>query len=307
MTLDSIFSQHSDPIYTTHGRDRESTTILRLYAINVAAALDHKFTILWTFNVTLTGTLPYLSTSDTYCNSVPPNDNDNSSGKSHKVLEHPPGVLTTVGGRILGAVSIERESGDSISFNLSVRDLGGNYSVISSGYSDDLLDSLSWSNNREEEKEKQSTFTEKKGELAQSVEEERLWASVWLPRENKTVLELLLELNGPPVNSSFLVLSTNLTTPVTLLQFPTSEDLLVFGASDSVSGVGVGGGPHLVGVVGEEGGGGGREGGVVPTMKWSVPLPHSQPAQGQISSLSFSSRTLLFVTSPLGVYAYQLT
>jgi hypothetical protein len=114
------------------------------------------------------------------------------------------------------------------------------------------------------------------------------------------VLELLLEQNRPPVNSSSLVLPTSLTTPVTLLQSPTDQDLLVFGTNGAVSDFSREDNPHLVGVVGDEGG-------VVPSVKWSLPLPLVQPARGQISSLSFSSRTLLFLTTPLGVYAYQLT
>ena len=284
---------------------KDDTTLLRLYAINVAAALDHKFTILWTYNVTVNGNIPYLHDNDTYCDSIPPGShNDRSTGsseKSPKQLGSPPGTLTMVGGRLLGTVSVENESGESISFNMSLRDLGKNYSVISSGYSDNLLTSFSWSNTN---KEKWGTPPQK-GNVPRGVEGEGFWASASLPGENRAMLELLLQLNGSPVNSSFLVLSSTMTTPVTLLQSPTEmteKALLVFGAAGDVSGVGS---PHLVGVVG--GGGGGGEGEGVPSVKWSVPLPDLQPAQGQISSLSISSRTLLFLTTPRGVYAYWLT
>jgi hypothetical protein len=107
----SAFRPHTaDTRNSQPGRD-SSTTLLRLYAINVAAALDHKFTILWTYNVTLRGIIPYLSTVDTYCNSLPPDahydDNHRGSSSSEKspgVSEPPPGVLTMTGGRILGSV-----------------------------------------------------------------------------------------------------------------------------------------------------------------------------------------------------------
>ena len=292
----------------TTGRD-SNTTLLRLYAINVAAALDHKFTILWTYNVTLGGIIPYLSTVGTYCsNSLPPearyDDNhrgsSSSSEKSPGLLEPPPGVLTMTGGRILGSVSVLTQSGKFVSFNMSVRDLGKNFSLISSGYSNNLLTALCWGNNNRKEQNTPYPW-ERKGNLVQAAEGEQFWASISLSRGTitKTVLELLLEQNRPPVNSSSLVLPTSLTTPVTLLQSPTDRDLLVFGTNGAVSGVSQEDNPHLVGVVGDEGG-------VVPSVKWSLPLPLVQPARGQISSLSFSSRTILFLTTPLGVYAYQL-
>ena len=203
------------------------------------------------------------------------------------------------GGRILGSVSILTQSGEFVSFNMSVRDLGKNYSLISSGYSNNLLTALCWGNSNRKEWNTPSPW-ERKGNLVQAAEGEQFWASVSLPGGTKTVLELLLEQNRPPVNSSSLVLPTSLTTPVTLLQSPTDQDLLVFGTNGAVSDFSQEDNPHLVGVVGDEGG-------VVPSVKWSLPLPFVQPARGQISSLSFSSRTLLFLTTPLGVYAYQLT
>ena len=136
-----------------------------------------------------------------------------------------------------------------------------------------------------------------------------------------TVLEQLTELTGPPVNASSITFPTALTTPVTLLQDLSSAvttDLLVFGSSDNVlvqqsSSVGSGSEqPHLVGVMVErEGRGEGKGEGrteatpVVLYMEYISPC-HSQPAQGQISTLPLSSHSLFFITTPLGVYAYTV-
>ena len=91
--------------------------------------------------------------------------------------------------------------------------------------------------------------------------------------------------------------------------------MLVFGTSSNVSveeqlTMSDGGNkPQLVGVI--VGGASGRVGRgerrITPVVVWSIPLPHSQPAQGQISTIFLSSQSLLFITTPLGVYAYTLT
>lgn len=57
--------------------------------------------------------------------------------------------------------------------------------------------------------------------------------------------------------------------------------------------------PHLVAVETKEGTAAG-----IPHVMWSVPLPHSQPVVGQITTLPLSPHPLLCLTTPLGVYAY---
>ena len=56
--------------------------------------------------------------------------------------------------------------------------------------------------------------------------------------------------------------------------------------------------PHLVAVKTM----GGTEG--IPNVMWSIPLPHSQPVLGQITTLPLSPHPLLCLTTPRGVYAY---
>ena len=296
---------------------RESnSTLLRLYAINVAEALDRKFTILWTHDVRLKGTIPYIHTRGTYCHSLSVSNThsaDNEEGFTHQTSPYdnlleppPPGVVTMVDDRILGAVSIQSDFGGNISFNLSVQDLGSTYSVISTGYTNYLVNSFSWSNSDRAKLWGTSSSLKRATGPLQSASGKEFWVCVSPPGEDVSVIEALESLAGPPVNSSQLSLSTKLTTPVTLLQQQRStadtagervqEPLLVFGTAAAMTGRGgreSENQPQLVGVEGQ-------------TLKWSVPLPHSQPAQGQISSLSLSSGTLLFLTTPLGVYAYKL-
>ena len=313
----SAFRAHTTDKREKQTNNRNTTdNLLRLYAINVAEALVRKFTIIWTHDVKINGSIPYLNMNETYCNSTTAYSPSNERGAPNQSRyprqpESPPGTVTMVGGRVLGSVRVETNSGGSVSFNMSVRDLGKNYSVITSGYSNGSVTSFSWIN------------TEKLKSGSQSmpdVESSGFWVSVSLPgmNNNRTVLEELVELAGPPVNSSSLVLPTSLTTPVTLLQYQTPtgvrggvggtvEEVLVFGAAGNVSEREVGNSqPQLVGVAGVGEKGAQRYG--LPTIIWAVPLPHSQPAQGQITSLSLpGGRTLLFLTTPLGVYAYKLT
>ena len=339
-----------------------NTTLLRLYAINVAASLDRKFTILWTYDVSIDGVIPYIYSKETFCSTVgssrgedPQRRLGSPNGRSRPKFSsdsHFPLSLLTMAAadRLLATIHLEDKESDggSRSFNLSVRDLGETYSVISSGYSKDSITSISWSNTNTEYWDT-PTPTKKKFWNLQG-EGSTFWLSSSPPHEDMSVLEQRTELAGPPPQGSSLTLSTLLTTPITLLHTASTArdslkvlsplELLVFGSSGGVShdsptpecewgnekrlgdkGVekesrGSGGGgacisesqPHLVGVATEGGGGGGGSEGRVegPSVVWSVPLPRSQPAQGQISSLSLSPNPLLFVTTPLGVYAYTL-
>jgi hypothetical protein len=340
-----------------------NTTLLRLYAINVAASLDRKFTILWTYDVSIDGLIPYIYSKETYCNTVGSNSGKfprkfgspkgrRSQRKPLSDLHFPLSLLTMTADRLLVAVHLESADidGGDRSFNLSVRDLGETYSVISSGYSTNFVTSISWSNT---DKEYRGTPTPTKPQF-RGVREagSKFWLSFFPPHEEVSVLEQWAELAVPPPRGSSLTLPSLLTTPVTLLHTglsagdgsnaPSTGELLVFGSAGGVScdssveeherrgegGLPVGkrlekmtrdvrgrsgGGrtcvpdsqPQLVGVATEGGGGGGGRGGA-PDVVWSVPLPRSQPAQGQISSLSFSPNPLIFVTTPLGVYAYTL-
>ena len=309
---------------------KNQTSRLRLYAINVAESLDRKFTILWTHGVTIEGLIPYIHTQETYCNNLP-------IGKTHSYLykknigskvhpetssdSPPPSVLTMNEGRLLASVHIESVSGTHSAFNMSVRDLGVDYSVLSSGYSENVITSFSWSNTDKDDIQSKI--------ISPSVRNEggKFWVSFTLPGGNKTVLKQLTELSGPTFSKSSLTLPTTRTTPVTLLEYQSSTnnvasgvemmDMLVFGTSNNVSieeptmhdYLGGSKQPHLVGVVvggasGEREGEERKRGGVTPVVVWSVPLPHSQPAQGQISTIPLSSHSLLFITTPLGVYAY---
>ena len=343
-----------------------NSTLLRLYAINVAASLDRKFTILWTYDVSIDGLIPYIYSKETFCDTVGGSKREvskkrlgSSNGRSgRKVmgdLNFPLSLLTMAADRLLAVIQLETTDGDGgRSFNLSVRDLGDTYSVISSGYSKNSITSFSWSNT---DMEYWGTPNPMRKQFW-SVQEEgsKFWLSSSPPHQEMSVLEQRTELAGPPPRGSSLTLPSLLTTPVTLLHtastardrsdMPLTQELLVFGSAGGVScdspvsecewgnekrlpvdkGVenesrGGGGGrggractsesqPQLVGVATEGGGRGGgegsegREGG--PGVVWSVPLPHSQPAQGQISSLSFSPNPLLFLTTPQGVYAYTL-
>ena len=310
------FREHT----TEGGRSNKATTHLRLYAINVAASLDRKFTILWTHSVAVEGKVPYIYMQETYCDILSLRKTKHnhhwaligSNGRS-KISTPPPDMLTMEGGRLLASVHIKNESGTSIAFNMSVKDLGDDYSIVSSGYSENLITSISWSNTNRDSNQNQvhTAFRDRWTN--------NFWVSFTPPERNVTVLEQLTELTGPPVNASSITFPTALTTPVTLLQYLSSAvttDLLVFGSSDNVlvqqsSSVRSGSEqPHLVGVMVErEGRGEGKGEGrteATPVVVWSIPLPHSQPAQGQISTLPLSSHSLFFITTPLGVYAYTV-
>lgn len=300
----------------------DNNMLLRLYAINVAAALERKFTILWTHDVIIDGHIPYMYTGETYCDILSdtrhPKQRFSSPGRVKEQSGFPLSVLTMAAGRLLVAVRFVSITGTNRSFNMSVKDLGETYSVISSGYSTNLVTSISWSNT---DKEYSDTPTSKKGQFQSvQIEGSKFWLTSSPPHENKTVLEVLTELAGMPVSGSSITLPCLLTTPATLLQATSGDSsksfkptLLVFGSSDSVScDTAVPGHessacssdnnqPHLVGVWVE------MEGGGVPSVVWSVPLPHSQPVLGQISTLPLSPNPLLFLTTPLGVYAYTLT
>ena len=80
-----------------------------------------------------------------------------------------------------------------------------------------------------------------------------------------------------------------------------SSAVLVFGTAGGLAGMGGHSGqPQLVGVAVSRGGGG--------SILWSVSLPHSQPAVGQVATIDLpdSLQSLLVVTTQLGVYGYRL-
>ena len=344
--------------HATTGKDKlrqnraaGNNTHLRLYCIHVAASLDRKFTLLWTYTVEVKGHVPYVHTRRTYCDIAPGGGQgakrrDNGLAESVSEWTEPLSVLTMTADRLLATARVVGVAGNNVSYNMSVMDLGTTYSVISSGYSENLITSISWSNSEREYHQRSLTPTTPSMErinLPRSTGEAggTFWVTSSPYQGNTTALEKLTELAGPPVNGSCLSLTTTLTTPVTLLQYPVvrdtscgAVDLLVFGSAgdtscdeaqrtccrgdelcDSTRTQ-----PQLVGVLGEGGGGrgegrregGGEDGGRgrkrdVPSIVWSVPLPHSQPVRGQISTLSLSSETYVFLTTPLGVYAYTIT
>ena len=166
-------------------------THLRLYAINVAASLEKKFTILWTHSVTIEGLIPYIHTQETFCNNLPLGKTRNyrykkdSGSKLHlKTSSTPPSVLTMNEGRLLASVYIENISGtNSAAFNMSVRDLGQDYAVLSSGYSENIITSFSWSNTNKDD------IQSKRMSPSIRDEEGKFWVSFILPGGNKTVTE----------------------------------------------------------------------------------------------------------------------
>ena len=294
----------------------DTTTHLRLYAIDIRTSISERIKIAWSYDVMLNGTIPYVHTEETVCYYSRPesaesyfhmqNLQQKKGVHHHKAVFNlltPVSWLTMEAGRLLGAVNFATPKGPSQSFNLSVYDSGESYSVISSGYSPDLVSSLSWND---------TEFSA--GHLEGSVFPSAggsFWLSSAPPLRNETTLEQLVRLDSGPVGGR-VVLSSRLTTPVMLVR-PTAQPspgpgqhsqsqssaLLVFGASGSPSAGSPSGQPHLVGV-----GVSGRGAGLL----WSLPLPHSQPAVGQIATteLPDSSHSLLVVTTPLGVYTYKL-
>ena len=303
----------------------DNTTHLRLYAIDVHKSLKEKFIIAWTYDTPLDGYIPYIHSEETVCEVGDFNKagttfenkaTDSIPSHYHSYMKEgdtvplsPVSWLTMEAGRLLGAVNFATPKGPSQSFNLSVYDSGESYSVISSGYSPDLVSSLSWNDTEFSAGHLEgSAFPSAGGSF---------WLSSAPPLRNETTLEQLVRLDSGPVGGR-VMLSSRLTTPVTLVR-PTAQPspgpsqhsphlqhsqsqssaLLVFGASGSPSAGSPSGQPHLVGV-----GVSGRGAGLL----WSLPLPHSQPAVGQIATteLPDSSHSLLVVTTPLGVYTYKL-
>ena len=305
-------SQSQEP-----GRD-DNSTLLRLYAIKVTEALERKFTILWTNDVRIAGRIPYIHSAETYCNiSSNPLEGKkqqrfSSSGNERKYEGTSDSSRSTVSwltmeaGRLLAAVNFESPSGARMSFNMSVRDSG---IMTSAGYSTNQVTSISWSNSNKEYPA--DIPTPEKGRFRSARDDStKFWLSSTPPLGDKIVLEQLSKLGGGPVGAS-LTLPSQLTTPVTLLQGAAEDNttdrststLLVFGSSGDIScgarnnECAPANQPQLVGV---------EVGGEAPSVVWSVPLPQSQPAVGQITTLPLSPHPLLFLTTPLGVYAYTL-
>lgn len=226
----------------------ENSTLLRLYAIDVAASLVRKFTILWTHDIYVSGYIPYMYSKETYCPFTHQHRQGHASSGRGAMKEmrsesyFPISLMTMESDRLLVAVRFESAAGTR-TFNTSVRDLGETYSVVSSGCTNTSVTSIIWGNT-----DKGTATPEKynrlwsKGRNQFQNEGSKFWVSSFFPQKNVTVLEELAELAGPSVNGSSITLPTSLTTPVTLLQIAPGDsarspttDILVFGSSGGVS------------------------------------------------------------------------
>lgn len=300
----------------------DNATLLRLYAIDVQKALVRKFTVVWTYDVSVQGSISYMYSEETKCESVnsrygdkgrPSSKSENHSAKKTNSSTVVVCWMTMEAGRLLAKVNLDQTPGrgGDQSFNLSVRDLGRNFSLISSGYSASLVSSIGWSNSEPAS----GQASKGRGPLPGSGNGSgTFWlSSVNRGGEGSTVLEQLSTLNGKPVGATVSLNNSHLTTPLTLVQGASSSDkgamqggpsipaptlLLVFGSCSGSSCPEAGG--ELVGI--EVRGEGAK-------VLWRVPLPHSQAVVGQVATvdLPHSNLSLLILTTGLGVYAYTLS